>query len=314
METLAFTASIVAPVFILVFVGYFIKRRGLINENFNRTASKVVFKVTLPALVFQKIATTNYRDVFDIKLVLYSNIAILAFFIISWIIGVLVTRDGKNQGAFIQGAFRSNFSIIGFALINNAFGPDVLARAAIMLAFIMPLYNVLCIIALTVPLHKEGPTDIKKILIDIVTNPLIIAVLVSLPFSFLGTHFHPIISTTIGYLAQLTLPLALLSIGGSLSFHRVKQNLGLVLGSSSIKIVFMPLLLTWTAVLFGFKSTDLGILFFLFGCPTAVVSYIMADAMGSNGKLAGDIVFFTTLGSIFTLSAGIILLKALGFF
>ena len=314
MSSLSFTLSIVAPVFLIVFAGYFLKKGKLIDEHFNRTASRVVFRVTLPCLVFEKIATTHFTEVFNVKQMVFANVGVITMVVVAWFIVPLLTRDGRSQGAFIQGSFRSNFSIIGFALINNAFGPDALAQAAILLAFIMPLLNILAVIVLTVPLHKGSNTPVTKIIYDVITNPLIIAVLVSLPFSLLGTTFHPVISRTIGYLAQLTLPLALLAIGGSLSFHRVRHNAGLVLAAAANKIVLMPLLFTWIAIELGFRGLDLGVLFFLFGCPTAIVSYIMADAMGSNSELAGDIILFTTMGSVLTLSAGILILKGMGYF
>ncbi|MBN2413328.1 AEC family transporter [candidate division KSB1 bacterium] len=314
MANFILTANIVAPVFLIVLIGFFLKKKSVIDENFNRTASKIVFNITLPALGFQKIASTNYKEVFNLQLILFVTIALLGMFIFSWIVSYFFCHNGKDQGAFIQGSFRSNFAIIGFALISNAFGLDALANAAIILAFIVPLYNVLSVVALTVPMHKETGTNLKKIIKDIITNPLILSAVIALPFSFFRVGFHPVIEKTLNYLAVLTLPLALLSIGGSLSFHSVKKNFLLSTMAAMIKIVLMPLLLMTISIKMGYRGLDLGILFFLFGCPTAVASYIMAEAMGSNGKLAGNIILMTTLGSVFTLSAGIFILKSLSLF
>ncbi len=314
MANFILTANIVAPVFLIVFIGFFLKKKSIINDNFNKTASKIVFTITLPALAFQKIAATNYKEVFNLKLILFVNIALLGMFIFSWLVSYFFCHNGKDQGAFIQGSFRSNFAIIGFALISNAFGMDALANAAIILAFILPSYNILSVVALTVPMHKEGAANIKKIIKDILTNPLIISAVVALPFSFWGVTFHPVIDKTLNYLAALTLPLALLSIGGSLSFSSVKRDFLLAFLATIIKIVLMPVILMAIAIQLGFKELELGILFFLFGCPTAVASYIMAEAMGSNGKLAGNIILMTTLGSVFTLSTGIFFLKTMGLF
>lgn len=314
MTNLIQALTIVAPVFLLVLIGYLIKKRGMIDERFNKTASKIVFNITMPALVFQEIATTNYAEVFNLKLVLFTNLAILILFGLIWLTSSFLCKNGRDQGAFIQGSFRSNFAIIGFAMINNAFGQDSLARAAIVLAFIMPLYNILAVVALTVPMHKEKQANIGKVLKDILTNPLILSALAALPFSYFDVSFHPVLITTLGYLAELTLPLALLSIGSSMSFYSIKKDFKLSLIAATIKIIFIPLFAILAAIKLGFNETDLGILFFFFGCPAAVASYIMAEAMGSNAKLAGNIILLSTLGSVFTLAAGLYLMKSLGYF
>jgi hypothetical protein len=118
--------------------------------------------------------------------------------------------------------------------------------------------------------------------------------------------------TTGNYFSDLALPLALVGIGGSLNFENIKKASGLAFSASVIKIFIIPLVLTYTAYLFGFRGADLGIMFVIFACPTAIVSFIMAEAMGANSKLAGNIVLISTVGSVFTFAIGIILLKSLG--
>lgn len=314
MQQLIQIANIVAPVFLMVFLGVILKRRGLITADFVRTSPQIVFKITLPALIFLKISATDYSRVLNFEQVIFVYIALTLFFIWEWVIAFILTKDGGSRGAFIQGGFRSNLAIIGLALINNAFGPHAMAQAAILLAFIMPMYNVYSILALTVPLHKEKRVRFGRTMWEIATNPLILAALIALPFSVFRLHLTPILTRTIGYLADLTLPLALLSIGGSLSFKSVKQDFKLSALAAAHKIVFMPLALVTAAYFAGFRNVDLGILFFLFASPSAIASYIMAEAMGSNGKLAANIVLLTTLGSVVTISIGLLILRNYGLF
>ena len=310
MENIIFATNVVLPVFLLVFIGVVLKKTKIINHDFCRTASKVVFNVTLPSLVFLKISSADYSHVFNPQLILFVLAALFAIFIFSWLVAVKVSKDGRDQGAFIQGSFRSNFAIIGFALINNAFGSASLANAAILLGFIMPLYNILAILSLTIPLHNQGRINPLKIAKTIAKNPLIIAVVIALPASYFQMTLPHIFTNTINYLAALTLPLALLAIGGSLSFTGLKKDFRLSITSVCIKIVIMPASLTLFGFLFGFRGIDLGVMFFLFAGPTAVASYAMADAMGSNERLAGNIILLSTLGSIFTISLGLYILKS----
>ncbi|MGB5287808.1 MAG: AEC family transporter, partial [Ignavibacteriaceae bacterium] len=181
----------------------------------------------------------------------------------------------------------------------------------IVLAFILPLYNILAVIILTVPLRKERKLNLRSTLIEIVLNPLIVAVIIGLPFSYFKLNIPSVLNLTAGFLSELALPLALIGIGGSLNLENIKKASGLAFTSSAIKIILVPTVLTLGASYFGFSGLDLGIMFILFACPTAIVSFIMAEAMGANSKLAGNIVLISTIASVITIAAGIVILKEL---
>lgn len=312
MQNLVFTFNVVAPVFVIIFLGLILKKRRWIDQKFVAMSSRLVFSVTLPALVFSKISATDFTITFDLQQILLIYLSTILIFALSWIISLALSKKGVDRAVFIQGSFRSNFAIIGFALLSNLKGEQVLIKAAIILAFVMPLYNVLSILALTLPVRKEKQLSYGMLLHEIVTNPLIIAILAAIPFSYFKIRLPNFIDTTIDYLATLTLPLALLGIGGALNFESIKKDFRLTLVATLIKIVLLPASLTYAAFQVGIVGEDLVVLFMLFATPTAVVSYIMAEAMGCNSELAGNIIVMTTLGSIFSISLGILVLKSVG--
>lgn len=228
------------------------------------------------------------------------------FFII-WFVSILFIKEGKDLSAFVQGAYRGNLVIVGLAIISNLYGNDGIGKASLILAFMLPLYNVLAVIILTVPMEKVRSEKIK----GIIFNPIILAVLFALPFSYFNISIPRVLNTTGNFLAEVALPLALIGIGGSLNFGNIKRASALAFTSSAIKLIAIPVVLTFGAYQLGYTGLDLGIMFILFACPTAIVSFIMADAMGCNSKLAGDIVIISTIGSIFTISVAIIFLKSI---
>jgi malonate transporter and related proteins len=311
IDNIIFTGNVVAPVFLLVALGYFVKRIGVINENFVDVTSRFVYSVSLPALVFINIAEIDLSEAIDFNQIIYIYAATLISFFLIWLLSIPFIKEGKNLSVFVQGAYRSNFAIVGFAIVSKMFGIHALGKAAIVLAFILPLYNILAVIILTVPLRKERKLNLKRTIIEIVLNPLIVAVIVGLPFSFYKIKIPSVINLTAGFLAELALPLALVGIGGSLNLQNIKNASGLAFTSSAIKIIIVPLLLTLGAYHFGFRELDLGIMFVLFASPTAIVSFIMAEAMGANSKLAGNIVLISTVASVFTIAVGIVILKEL---
>lgn len=309
MQNIIFTANNVAPVFLIVALGIFLKQIGLINGNFISLASKIVFTVSLPALIFSELSRFDLSRAFDVNEIIFIYAATLVSFILVWFITIPLIKDGRDRSAFIQGSFRGNFAIVGLALIENLFGKSGLGKASIVLAFILPLYNILAVIALTVPMKKEKGLNYSKSLLEILKNPLIIAVIISLPFSIFKIQMIDIVSKSIDYLAALALPLALICIGGSLNLQEIKKASVMAFSASAYKIIFIPFVFTFAAYLMRFRGMELGIMYFLFACPTAVASFIMAEAMGSNGKLAGNIILISTLGSVVTITIGLVLLK-----
>ncbi len=311
IENLIFTGNVVAPVFLLVALGYFVKKINVINENFVDVTSKFVFNVSLPALIFINIAEIDLRSAIDLNQIIYIYSATLISFLIIWILTIPFIKEAKNLSVFVQGAYRSNYAIVGLAIISKLFGSSALGKASIILAFILPLYNILAVIILTVPFRKERQMNLKGTLIEIILNPLIIGVIVGLPFSYFRLGIPSVIHSTIEFLSELALPLALIGIGGSLNLQNIKKASGLAFTSSAIKVVLIPLVLTSGGYYFGYRGFDIGIMFVLFSCPTAIVSFIMAEAMGANSKLAGNIVLISTIASVFTISAGIVIMKEL---
>lgn len=312
IDNIIFTANTVAPVFIIVAIGYLSKKIKIINENFVDITSKFVFSVSLPAFIFLKIVDLDLSIALEIDQILYIYIATILSFILVWFGSIPFIQNAKDRSSFIQGAFRGNFAIIGLAIISNLFGREALGEATIILAFLLPLYNILAVIALTVPLRKEKRIKITSTIIEILFNPLILAVIFALPFSYFRLKLPELAELTGTFLSDLALPLALIGIGGSLNFENLKKASNLAFTSSAIKLITIPLVFTIGAYLFGYRGKDLGIMFVLFGCPTAIVSFIMAESMGANSKLAGNIILISTLGSVFTIAVGILLLKSLG--
>jgi len=236
---------------------------------------------------------------------------LLVYFII-WIISSLFIKDGRDLSVFVQGAYRSNYAIVGLAIIANLFGDKGLGKASLILAFLLPVYNVLAVVILTVPMRKIRKLNLLSTVYEVMLNPLIIAVIISLPFSYFKLELPSMLFTTGNFLSDVALPLALIGIGGSLNIENIRRASSLAFSSSILKLIVVPVVLTFFAYLFGYRAMDLGIMFILFACPTAIVSFIMAEAMGCNSKLAGNIVVISTIGSVFTISAAIIFLKSVG--
>lgn len=304
-----FSISITAPIFLVLIVGVVLERIGMLNDNFVEVASKLVFNVTMPALIFISITQNSKDPGAHLPLLLYSLIAtVIGYLALEWIVGKTVART-SDRGIVVQGAFRSNMAIIGLAYCLNAYGNDALAIASVYIGGVMVLYNVLAVI--TINRSMNAQKSIVDSLKAIAKNPLIIAIVVAFAATQVNLKLPEVVTQAGNYFARMTLPLALLCAGASLRFNALRNDLSPALISTIGKLVFMPFLLTLGGYIWGFRGIELGILFLLSSSPSASAGYIMARAMNGNAVLAANIIVLTTLFSLISTSLGVTLLRSL---
>ncbi|MGF1847528.1 AEC family transporter [Vibrio lentus] len=310
-EQFAFSASVTGPICLMLFLGVMLKRIGLINDNFIDVASKVVFQVTLPAMLFLSIVQSNHNFSASSALVAFGVIANFVFFLFTIFSTKLVFKGSKDQGVIVQGGFRANTAIIGLAYVANIYGNQGVALAAIYVASLTVLYNIQAVIALTPKGKDTGAKAIKVIAKSITKNPLIIAIFLAVVFYTLSIPIPKMVTDAGQYFANMTLPLALLCTGGSLDISSLKQEKLSTWFASSYKLIASPLLITLAAWYLGFEGLDLGLIFLMSAAPTAAASYVMARAMGGNSTLAANIIALTTVVSLITCTLGIFALTAM---
>ncbi|MGE8503638.1 AEC family transporter [Pseudomonas berkeleyensis] len=301
------TLAITAPVFAMLFLGVALKRLHWIDNAFIDTASSLVFRGTMPTLLFIGIVKADLSTALQPELLLFFVIATLVCFAIAWAWAIWRVPH-VDRGIYTQGAFRGNNGIVGLALATSMYGDYGLSLGAVLGGVVILCYNVLSAIVLAIysPGAKTGVLAISK---SIVTNPLIIGVLAAIPFAYWQIPLPAWLMTSGQYFAQMTLPLALICIGGTLSLNSLRRSSGVAVGSSLMKMVWLPLISTLGAWLWGFRDADLAILFLYFASPTAAASFVMARAVGANHELAAAIIVITTLAAVVTTNIGLLILQ-----
>ncbi|NQD93936.1 AEC family transporter [Pseudomonas sp. CrR25] len=304
------TLIITAPVFAMLFLGVALKRLGWIDAAFINTASSLVFRGTMPTLLFLGIIKADLDAALQPALIGYFVLATLASFLLAW--GWAIWRcPVADRGIYTQGAFRGNNGIVGLALATSLYGDYGLAVGSVLAGVVILCYNVLSaiVLALYSPDAKATPAAICR---SILSNPLVIGVLLAMPVAYWQIGLPGWLLTSGGYFAQMTLPLALICIGGTLSLASLRASSGIALSSSAMKMLWLPLLTTLGAGMCGFRGADLAILFLYFASPTAAASFVMARAVHGNHQLAAAIIVITTLAAVLTINLGLLLLQWAG--
>ena len=263
--------------------------------------------------MFHEIVSVKMENILDVKLIIYCVSGIAASFLLLLCLVPVFIKNKRQKGAFIQGAYRSNFAILGVPLAGSFFGPVGSGTAALVLPFAVILFNILAVAVLAMNAENSDNTGIVgKIVSGIIKNPLIIAIALAMPFMFLEISFPPLIKKSMDYIANMSMPLALISLGAGIDLQILKSKVKLSPAASLLRTVLCPVIFVTPAVLLGFRDAALVVIFVLFSAPTAVSSYIMAKNMKSDYELAGQIVALTTVICPVTVFLGSFVLKSLG--
>ena len=286
---------------------------SLADRKLTKQTNAIVFKIFLPCMLFYNVYQSDIGAEIHsrIKLCIWAAGGLLILFVLLCLIVPKVVKQENQQGVVIQGIFRSNYVIFGVAVVQNMYGVKSTTTAAILSAILVPMYNFLAVVALSI-FGEKREAEWKKIILDIVKNPLIISSVLGIIFSLLGIRLPTAVDTTVQDLAKLSTPIAFMILGGDLDFSKVKGNLKVASVVLTIKLVILPLIMIPMIVMMGYRDADLLSGLLAYQTPVAVSSYIMAQQAGADGQLAGQLVVFSSVLSIFTLFVTILILRTIG--
>lgn len=311
MSNLLFAANTVLPLLLLMSVGFLSRKIGLLNDGLVKGINQLIFKLFLPVNLFMSVLKTPYDTKLEGKEFFFVFFGLLVLFLFLMVIVPLIEKDRKKVGVLIQGMGRANYAFFGIPLVAMLFPGQDTSLAALLVTVTVPVYNVMSVIALSA--FGGGKVDVKKIILNILKNPLIISSLLGLVCWLMKLQLPSFLNTTLSDMAKVATPLALFTLGGAITIqsavsHRRQLFIG-VLG----KLVAAPVVFLTAAVLLGIRGVGLACVLISFGAPTAVSSYPMAQQMGGDGELAAEIVAMTSVCSIFSTFLFVFLLKTLAF-
>lgn len=329
MDSLIFALTAVAPIVLMIVIGFSLKKCGFIRPDFVKAGNKLVFRVFLPAMLFLNVYKIDSIGGIDPGYILYAVIAQIVIFLVGLPIVIASTDKPERRGVLLQGIFRSNYALIGIPLAEALFGSEGVIIASLLSAAVIPVFNILAVISLSVFRRNAGQRpSVKNILLDIVRNPLIqgialgvLALAVRAVFVHYGVTFRlnqitPLFKV-LQYLSDMATPLALLVLGAQFEFSAVKELRREILVGIFMRNVFVPLLGVGVAYLFfssQFNGAHFASFVAMFATPVAVSSVPMAQEMDGDLTLAGQLVVWTTLVSGISVFIVAFLLKAAGIF
>jgi len=309
MQEFLITVDIMGPLLLTLCVGVLLRRIGLMDEKLTTGMNQLVFRIFLPVMLFNNLRTLDISQMPGLGFSGFVIFGVAGIYLIAqWIVPKFV-KDPRRSGVIVQGIFRTNFAVLGIPLMDAMFGDAGLAALSLAMPLVVPLNNILGVVSLSA---TGGKTSVKKVILNVITNPLIIAVLLGLVLLMTGVKLPAMADEVLGDLGGLTSTVSLLVLGASLKWQGVKENKKALTIVVLLKQLIIPFTMLACAVLMGFRQAELGVFVILFGAPVAVSSYPMAQAMGGDSQLAASQLVLTTIFSMGTLFLLIYTGKLLG--
>ena len=301
----------VAPLLILLGIGFMAVKLKLVDRPLVDRINTLNFKLFFPFLMFNNVYNAKPENMPSVKLIATGTVSVTLLVILLVILVPKIVKENPRRGVVIQGIYRSNFIIFGIPLTTGVFGTEKASVCGMMILIMVSLFNISGVIVLEM-FREGGKVRVKSLLLGIIRNPLLQGCVVGLLFYLLQIRLPSFIASPVSSLAGLATTLALVVLGASLKFDELKKNSRTVSIVLIIRLVLLPAVMVALAYLIGLRGVELFLILVIFGTPVATSSFPMAQNMGGDGQLAGQLVFVSTVASLATLFVFIYSMSRLG--
>lgn len=310
-ESFMVALNAVAPFLILLSIGFLSVRTGITDRAFMNRLNALNFKLFFPFLMFNNIYGSRPENMPSLTLMLAGPVLLLVLIAVLMLTVPRLVKENSRRGTIIQAIFRSNFVIYGIPLTTYVFGPVRSSVCGIMTLIMVSLFNACSVVVLEI-FREGGKVRAKSLLLGIVKNPLLQGCAAGLLFYLLQIRLPDFIASPVSSLSTLATTLAMVVLGANLVFSELRSNRKVISVVLLVRLVILPLIMLPVGWLLGLRGVELFLILMIFGTPVATASYPMAQNMGGDGQLAGQLVFVSTVASLGTIFLFIYTMSRMG--
>ena len=311
LDMLLFSLNGVAPIVLIMLLGYLLRRWDVLDAHATGKLNTLAYRVLIPCNLFMNIYKADLGGVADMPLLLLSVLGHAAVVALLCLIVPRFIHDGAQRGEFIQGVYRGNTAILGIPLITNLYGESATALLALPFSVMLIFYNVSAPLILAVFSGGEKP-DPREMAKKVVTNPFLIASLLGVLFSLLHIPLPTFVTSAVNSVGSTGSALALMALGAVTEIADFRSSGKTAVCASLLRLVLIPLVILSIGIGLGMRKEQLAVLVCFFCTPTAVGSYVLAQNVTGDGRLARQILIVTTLLSVITMFVTLAVLRAIG--
>lgn len=310
MQYLILSFNVIFPIFFMLALGYLMRELKLVAESGFKMFSRATFYIFIPALLFINIYKSDLSNSLNVKLIIYAIISLFLMCLVLYFLIPRIIKDRWDQPVVMQGIYRSNFIIYGMCIVQAIYPNGDMGMVALLSAFIVPLYSVVTV--LLFEMYSDKKNNKKALLFNVLKSPMVFSGILGLFFLLTKLEIPKLLLSQVESVSKLATPIALLCLGGTFKIQALKHHKKALLMACTGKLIIVPIAFLSIAILLGFRGMELATLMAMFAAPVASSSFPMAQELGGNGELAGEIVVMTSLLSIITVFTWVLLLSFSG--
>jgi hypothetical protein len=310
LENFKICLNAVLPLLLIMSAGYIAKRVGMFGRDDVTRFNNIAFRIFMPCLVFNSIYGSDLSESVRPALIAFAVGAVLAVYLVSVIFVLLTEKVPARRGVMIQGLYRGNYVVIGLPIAMALVGAESLGPVALLIAILVPVFNILAVV--TLEIFCGGCIRFWKTMLSILENPLIIGTALGLLAKLLGIVLPDFLYSAVKDVGSAATPLLLFLLGGFFQFSGMGSHRGSLTVIVIGRLIVLPCVTLFTAMALGFRGGEFVALLGCFAAPTAIASFTMAQQMGGDAELAGDIVVLTSALSPAFIFGWAFLFKSLG--
>lgn len=286
--------------FILLAVGYALRKGRMLNEDATKQLSNIAISVINPIVIFNA-----YQTDFDVSL-LKGLLISFALSAVSHAVLVLfaglAVRKGRSRAEVERFAIvYSNCAFMGIPLINSAFGSE----GVFYLTGYITVFNLMLWTHGLLTMRGTGG-GLGRNLLKALISPAILSTAAGLVFFFTGLRLPALIQSPLDYLGAMNTPLAMIVSGSAIA------GAGLASGFKSLRVYYVQLfkLLIVPAVLavmfapltlLGVSPLVINTVLLAAASPTASATIMFAYKFDRDAEYAGGHFALSTVASVATL-------------
>lgn len=299
MEIIAVAFKAVAPILIMMAVGYYLKKIGFFKEGTVGDLNKLSFKLLLPVFCITSIYDVDFSKHGDWRAIVFVVSSIVIAFFVSWLFFSHREQDRTRIPVLVQGFYKCNFVVMGAQIGTSIYGDD-LGMIAVLFPFVTMTNNVLSVVIFEY--YRGKSLSPKKIIFNVLKNPIIIGTLIGIALKLIPFRLPDLIyKEVLKKFAAMTTPVSLLALGASFNFASIAKYRKTLVPFLIVRQIIVPMILLPIGILCGLRGTSLAALTLFAAGSNAINSYPTAVMMGGDADLANEIVVFTSIACILSL-------------
>jgi len=288
----------ILPIFILIGMGLFSRKIGVLQSGDERVLSSYVYYFALPALLLINLAETTFTRE-TLQFMLAGVIPVLIVIPFFWIIQVIGKFSKDTLYLLILSTIFGSTAFFGIPFVMFAFPTDQGEHLAILsVVSISPVSITIAIT--TLELFKIGKTTIWKGLHQVVkklsTNPLILSILSGIVITFIGIKIPAPLSKSLHMLGSTTTIIAIFMLGVFL-YGRRYTHITKALALSFLRIIILPIVAFLTTKIFYLPTIERTILILMHSMPVAISMIILSERYEFYKDVIASLILISSIGA-----------------